>query len=72
MVKGDKVSYVITRRVRGGFSISSKEGVIESVGHDGMYAVKAKNGAILWVDRGSVRPIGKPNALTEALFPKEA
>lgn len=65
--KGDKVSYVISKRVGRGFKISAREGTFDRYYAKDSCVVKTRNGILLTVPISSVTPIGRRNALTTAL-----
>ena len=65
--KGDKVSYIVSKRVGRGFKVSSREGVFVKYSIDNNCIVKSKNGRELLVSLDYVTPISKRNALTKIL-----
>lgn len=66
MKTGDKVTFIKTSAVAGGFTMSERQGTIEKI-LEGGYRIKMKNGKSCDVRASVVRPISEKNALTEAI-----
>jgi len=68
LTKGDKINYIICKKIGKAYKMSAKEGTFVEKIDKNLAHVKAKNGKIQFVKLEDIRLQEEKNALTESIL----